>query len=153
MTTVILAAMAVFLAAGLFFALAGTVGILRMPDVYGRLQASTCIATLSTFCAAAAGILYAVHTGMSAGTVVKLVLLVLLILCTNPIANHALCKAAYRIGIRPARDFVIDDYREDFGEQAYTEVTADLPDEQFDRANEPIPAEEEGEIVPEGGEQ
>ena len=32
---------------------------------------------------------------------------------TNPISNHALCKAAYKMGVKPARELVIDDYKED----------------------------------------
>ena len=39
---------AVLMAIGLFFAFIGTLGILRMPDVFGRLQASTCISTMGT---------------------------------------------------------------------------------------------------------
>ena len=41
-------AIAILLVIGVFFAFIGVLGILRMPDVFGRLQASTCIATLST---------------------------------------------------------------------------------------------------------
>ena len=36
----------VLLAVGAFFALVGTLGILRMPDTFCRMQASTCISTL-----------------------------------------------------------------------------------------------------------
>ena len=31
---------------GAVFALAGTIGVIKMPDVFSRMQASTCITTL-----------------------------------------------------------------------------------------------------------
>ena len=40
----------VLIAVGLFFALAGTKGILKMPDTFCRMQASTCITTLGMLC-------------------------------------------------------------------------------------------------------
>ena len=41
----------VLIAIGAIFALAGTIGILKMPDTFSRMQASTCIPTLGTICA------------------------------------------------------------------------------------------------------
>lgn len=132
MSTVMTAIIAVLLIIGVFFALIGTLGILRMPDVFGRMQASTCIATLSTICVNLAGILYVIAEGLSAGTAVKIVILAVFVLVTNPISNHALCKAAYRIGCKPAKPFCVDDLAADFGEEAHTQNTADLPDSAFD---------------------
>ena len=43
----------------------------------------------------------------------KLVIIMLMILCTNPISNHALLKGAYKGGVKPAKELVIDDYKED----------------------------------------
>lgn len=125
-------AIAILLVIGVFFAFIGVLGILRMPDVFGRLQASTCIATLSTICVNLAGILYIIQNGLSAGAAVKLGLLAVFVLCTNPVSNHALCRAAYRIGCKPEKPFVIDDYKEDFGEGAQVEDNADKPDYEFD---------------------
>ena len=96
-------AIAILLIIGVFFAFIGVLGILRMPDVFGRLQASTCIATLSTLCVNIAGILYIIQNGLSAGSAVKLGLLALFVLGTNPVSNHALCRAAYRCGERLLR--------------------------------------------------
>jgi len=98
---------------GIFFTAVGVLGVNRMPDVFGRLQASTCIATLGTISVSLAGILYAVSEGMGASAVIKLILILVLVLATNPISNHALCKAAYKMGIKPAKELVIDDYKED----------------------------------------
>lgn len=103
----------VFLVLGGFFALVGVIGIHRMPDVYGRLQSSTCIATLGTIFIVIAGIIYAVTRGMQPSTYVKLGLVLLLVLGTNPISNHALLKGAYKRGVKAERELVIDDYKED----------------------------------------
>lgn len=103
----------VLLAIGVFFALIGTLGILRMPDVFGRLQASTCIATMGAIFLIAGGIVYAATRSMGASAYVKLALILLMILCTNPVSNHALAKGAYRRGIQSAPAPVVDDCKED----------------------------------------
>lgn len=105
--------MYVLLVVGLFFCLVGVIGVLRMPDVYGRLQASTCIASLGTIALMVAGIIYAISHGLGVSTCIKLALIMLLVLCTNPISNHALLKGAYKGGVKPAKDPIIDDYKED----------------------------------------
>ena len=105
--------MYVLLAIGLFFSFVGVLGILRMHDVYGRLQASTCIPTMGNICLMVAGVIYAATRSMGASTIVKLVIIMLMILCTNPISNHALLKGAYKGGVKSAKELVIDDYKED----------------------------------------
>ena len=105
--------MYVLLAIGVFFSFVGVLGILRMHDVYGRLQASTCIPTLGNICLIVGGIIYAATHSMGGSTIVKLVIIMLMILCTNPISNHALLKGAYKGGVKSAKELVIDDYKED----------------------------------------
>ena len=105
--------MYILLVIGLFFSFVGVLGFLRMPDVYGRLQASTCIPTMGNICLILGGVVYAIGYGMDAATVVKLLVIMLMILCTNPISNHSLLKGAYNGGIKPVREMVMDDYQED----------------------------------------
>ena len=105
--------MYVLLVIGLFFSFVGVLGVLRMPDVFGRLQASTCIPSLGNICLMIGGIIYAATHSLGGGTIVKLVIIMLMILCTNPISNHALLKGAYKAGIKPVKELVIDDYKED----------------------------------------
>lgn len=105
--------MYILLAIGLIFSLVGVIGVLRMPDVYGRLQASTCIATLGNICLMVAGVIYAAAHDLGASTIVKLAIIMLMVLCTNPVSNHALLKGAYKGGVKPARPLVMDDYKED----------------------------------------
>jgi multicomponent Na+:H+ antiporter subunit G len=106
-------AITVLLCIGLFFNLVGVLGVLRMPDVFTRLQASTCVATMGTISLVLSGVLYALSRGMGAGVWVKLALMLVLVLGTNPISNHALCKAAYQMGVKPEREMVLDDWKED----------------------------------------
>ena len=103
----------VLLAVGVFFSFVGVLGLLRMPDVFGRLQASTCIPTMGNICLTLGGVVYAVGSGMDTATVVKLLVIMLMILCTNPISNHSLLKGAYNGGIMPVREMVMDDYQKD----------------------------------------
>lgn len=103
----------ILLAVGVFFTFIGVLGVNRMPDVYGRLQASTCIATLGTLSIVLAGAIYAISTQAEPVTYIKLFLILLLVMGTNPISNHALCKGAYRMGVQPKEELVIDDYKED----------------------------------------
>lgn len=53
----------ILLGIGVLFTLIGVLGVNRMPDVFGRLQASTCIATMGNISVALAGILYTVSNG------------------------------------------------------------------------------------------
>lgn len=102
------------IAIGLFFALAGTKGILKMPDTFCRMQASTCISTLGVLCTAIGAVLYAAVIMGSAGTAVKIGLIALLILLTNPIGAHSIAKGAYKSGIRPEKEMTVDEYGRDF---------------------------------------
>lgn len=105
--------MYILLVIGLFFSFVGVLGVLRMPDVFGRLQASTCIPTMGNICLMVGGIIYAATHSLGGSTIVKLIIIMLMILCTNPISNHALLKGAYKGGVKSAKELVIDDYKED----------------------------------------
>ena len=106
----------VLCAVGFIFALAGTKGILKMPDAFCRMQASTCITTLGTLGVILGGALYAFFVMGSVGTGVKVLLIGLLIITINPVGAHAIAKGAYKYGVRPDKDMEIDDYGRDFNE-------------------------------------
>lgn len=87
----------VFLAGGGFFCLVGAVGMLRMPDFYTRMHASSVIETLG------AGFLLAgmiIQAGLTLVTV-KLIVIGLLVLFASPTASHALARAALARGVEP----------------------------------------------------
>lgn len=82
---------------GLVFVLAGVVGILRLPDFYARLHATSKCDTLG-LALMAAGV--AVHTGPTLITV-KVLLVVAFVAVVNTTVAHALGRAAYRSGLAP----------------------------------------------------
>ena len=106
----------ILLAVGFVFALAGTKGILQMPDTFCRMQASTCLTTLGTAGVILGGALYAFFVMGSVSTGVKILLIGLLIITINPVGAHAIAKGAYRSGVRPDKEMEIDDYGRDFNE-------------------------------------
>ena len=108
--------MDLFLLCGLVFALAGTKGIIKMPDTFSRMQASTCVATLGVLGVMIGGLIYAIGVMGSAGAAIKIALIGLLILVTNPIGSHVLAKGAYKAGIRPDKKMETDELGRDFDE-------------------------------------
>ena len=96
-----------------FFAFAGVVGMLRMPDTFCRMQSSTNIATFGVLGVIIAGILYSfcvLHDGEMG---VKIIVLGVFYIITNPVSGHAIAKGAYRHGIRPEKEMETDQYKED----------------------------------------
>ncbi len=105
------------IAAGLVFALAGTKGILKMPDTFSRMQASTCVCTLGVLLPSLGALLYAIFFMHSASAAVKVAVIAALILVTNPVGSHAIAKGAYKSGVRPEKKMEIDDYGRDFEDE------------------------------------
>ena len=101
---------------GAVFAAAGTIGLLKMPDAFCRMQATTCVATLGMLGALLGALVYAIFVMGSASAAVKIAVIALLIFVTNPIGSHAIAKGAYRHGVRPEKPMEIDDLRRDFDE-------------------------------------
>lgn len=104
----------VLIAIGAIFSLAGTIGVLLMPDVYSRMQASTCITSLGVMGVAIGGILYEAAVIGNTAAAVKIGVILLLVLSINPVGAHAIMKGTYRAGFRPDKPMEIDDFREDF---------------------------------------
>ena len=102
-----------FLIIGMFFCLAGVVGLIRMPDPLCRMQSSTNIATMGIIGFTAAGIVYAAFVEHSLPMAVRVLLLSVFIVMTNPIGSHAICKAQYLRDRRLSENMVCDQYGED----------------------------------------
>ncbi|MBQ6808749.1 MAG: Na+/H+ antiporter subunit G [Firmicutes bacterium] len=103
----------VLLVGGCFFALAGTLGVLRMPDSFSRMQASTNIPTFGLLGIVLAALLYAIFMEHNAAMAVKVLIIGGFVLLTNPIVGNTLSRAAYKYGIRPKKPMVQDDYGRD----------------------------------------
>ncbi|OGX45476.1 MAG: Na+/H+ antiporter subunit G [Omnitrophica WOR_2 bacterium RIFCSPLOWO2_12_FULL_51_8] len=98
-----------FIVIGLAFDLFGCLGLIRLPDVYNRLQATTKCVTLGT-CSILFGAL--VVKGLS-GTGIKAFLCILFLLLTSPVAAHALSRGAHKSGVKLWDKSVCDQYAED----------------------------------------
>ena len=97
-----------FIAGGCFFAFAGAVGLVRMPDTFTRMQSSTNITTLGVLLTLIGAFLYFLIVKESWGSAAKVVVIGVLTVLANPVGGHAIARAAYRIGIRPERELVVD---------------------------------------------
>jgi len=99
----------VFISIGLFFDFIGCLGLVRLPDVYNRLQAATKCITLGT-CSILFGA-FIIHGFTAAG--IKILLCMLFLILTSPVSAHALARAAHKSGVKLWEKSVIDKYTED----------------------------------------
>lgn len=100
-------------AVGILFDIFGCIGLVRFPDVYNRLQASTKCVTLGT-------ILLLVGVALISGwgpTSAKAIICAVFILITSPTAAHAIAKGAYASGVKLWENSVVDKYGEDIGRE------------------------------------
>ncbi|MFH2096859.1 MAG: monovalent cation/H(+) antiporter subunit G [Bacteroidota bacterium] len=98
---------AVLTLTGSIFLLLGAVGLVRMPDVFNRIQAGTKASTLGTILSLA-GIAFLMPLWVG-----KLVILVVFVLITNPVSSHVLARAAHFSGIKLTDKTVSDQLEED----------------------------------------
>ncbi|MFH1046216.1 MAG: monovalent cation/H(+) antiporter subunit G [Candidatus Omnitrophota bacterium] len=98
-----------FIVVGLLFDFFGCLGLIRLPDVYNRLQASTKSVTLGT-CSILLGLF--LFKGFNACGI-KALLCILFIILTAPVSAHALARGAHRAGVKLWDKSVIDKYAED----------------------------------------
>ncbi|MFZ5968681.1 MAG: monovalent cation/H(+) antiporter subunit G [Bacillota bacterium] len=81
------------LAGGLFFFSVGTIGLLRMPDLYGRAHSAAKCDTLGAVMSLTGVMLY---SGWNF-TTIKLMLIVIFIWITNPTATHFIARVAFLV--------------------------------------------------------
>ncbi len=95
------------LVAGALFLLLGGLGLNRMPDSFGRIQVGAKTTTLGT-------ILVLIGAGfIQPDMVLKLVLIGVFLLFTNPLSSQVLARAAKRIHAPEADETSVDRYGED----------------------------------------
>jgi multicomponent Na+:H+ antiporter subunit G len=82
------------LVAGSAFLFLGGLGLIRMPDVFNRIQAGTKATTLGTLFSLAG------FACLQPEWALKLFLIGLFVLFTNPISSQVLARAAHRSGSR-----------------------------------------------------
>jgi multicomponent Na+:H+ antiporter subunit G len=80
---------------GAGFGLLAAVGVVRMPDLYTRMQSATKAGTLGVACVVLGA---AVHF-RTASAAVEAALVILFLFATAPIASHLIARAAYHVGV------------------------------------------------------
>jgi len=84
-----------FILMGALFLCLGALGLVRMPDLYNRIQAGTKATTLGSL-----ALLFGIALQHPSWWP-KLLLIALFILLTSPVASSTLARAAYLAGLRP----------------------------------------------------
>jgi len=118
-----------FFLGGLFFLTVGTIGLLRLPDIYTRMHATGKCDTLG----AGLMLMSLMILAPSWAVLVKYLLLVGLIIIINPTTAHIIANVAYRYGGMEMQGTVCVDFRRpaDAGETT-TDPTA------VDQATAPV---------------
>lgn len=102
---------ALIVLAGAAFLLFGGLGLYRMPDTYNRIQAGTKATTLGTLLVLL-GVAF-----LAPAWSIKLLLIMLFIMFTNPLSSQVLARAAHRAGILPTPETRADKLADDHGDQ------------------------------------
>lgn len=93
---------------GALFLFLGALGIVRMPDLYNRMQAGTKATTLGTMLTLFGIGIY--HPQW----IFQMLILILFVAMTNPISSHALARAAHYFGIPLSKITVSDKLKEKY---------------------------------------
>jgi multicomponent Na+:H+ antiporter subunit G len=92
---------------GSAFAFLAALGVLRMPDVFTRMQASTKASTLGLGCL----LLGAAVQLADLASVIRLISIAAFLLLTTPVSAHVIARASYRADV-PLWDGTVLDERE-----------------------------------------
>jgi multicomponent Na+:H+ antiporter subunit G len=95
------------LASGVVFCFLAAIGMVRMPDLYTRMQAASKAATLGAACIIVATAVYFGTTAIAT----RALLMSIFLAATAPIAAHMIARVGYLIGVPLAEDTVIDELK------------------------------------------
>lgn len=99
---------AVLLVIGSLFMLLAAIGVLRLPDIFIRLQAATKASTLGVGCLLLGVAIHFDHLGVAT----RAVLVIGFFFLTAPVAAHMIARAAYATGVPLWEGSLIDELRE-----------------------------------------
>lgn len=99
----------ILITVGVLFSLFGCIGLIRLPDVYNRLQSATKCGTLGC-CSILAGALF--HFGIADAAGIKAIIAIPLLFFGATAAAHALVRGSYHFGIKLGDKSVKDDYKD-----------------------------------------
>lgn len=101
----------------------GTVGLIRFPDIYNRTHAATKSATLGVmFVLAGATFFFWLLDGV---VQTKLILGIVFVFLTAPVAGHLIARAAYRSKVPLWQHSVEDDLEKYLNEEDYRKNTSE----------------------------
>jgi multicomponent Na+:H+ antiporter subunit G len=106
------------------FALLAALGVLRMPDVFTRMQASTKASTLGLGCVLIGA---ALQFGDTA-SVIRLLSIGAFTFLTTPVSAHVIARAAYRADVPLWQGTVLDERRHDLNGEERRHATHDHSD-------------------------
>lgn len=109
MDIVVTVVTAAFFVVGIAFLFVGSVALVRFPDMYCRLHATTKLDTLGLGFILGGLMIYEGFSLASA----KLAFVIFFVFITSPTASHALSRAAYKSGVALWGKNPIDRYGED----------------------------------------
>ena len=98
----------ILISIGVVFNLFGCIGLIRLPDVYNRLQSATKCGTLGT-CSILFGAF--LHFGIE-GAGLKALIAIPILFFGATAAAHALARGSYRFGVKLGDKSVKDDYKD-----------------------------------------
>ena len=93
---------------GSAFAFLAALGIVRMPDVFTRMQASTKASTLGLGCL----LLGSAMQLSDLASTIRLISIGAFIFLTTPVSAHVIARASYRVGLRLWDGTVLDERRD-----------------------------------------
>ncbi|HUX94759.1 MAG TPA: monovalent cation/H(+) antiporter subunit G [Bacteroidales bacterium] len=94
---------------GLIFSLLGCLGLIRLPDIYNRLQAATKCVTLGACCIL---ISLVIRYGLTESGI-KGLLAVPVLFFTSTVGAHALIRGSHIFGIKLWDKSIVDEYEAD----------------------------------------
>ncbi len=108
---------------GAIFALLAGAGVVRMPDLFTRMQAATKASTLGIGCIVVA---VAIHFGELAITT-RALAIVIFVFLTAPVAAHMIARASYFVGVPLWEGTIIDELRGQYDRRTHRLARPDDP--------------------------
>lgn len=102
---------AAFALAGAILVLLAAVGMLRLPDLFTRMQAATKASTLGLGCLLAAAAIQLAD----ASSFFRAISIGAFVMLTSPVSTHVIARAAYLTRVPLWKDTVADEWSEDGG--------------------------------------
>jgi len=99
-----------FFAGGMIFLFLGMLGLLRLPDVYNRLHATTKIGILGAF-----GVMLGIVMKVGFNSMgIKAITVGMFLMLTAPMAAHMMSRAAHRHGVGLCKESIVDEYGQSY---------------------------------------